>query len=56
MRTAEDLIRSTGNQEVLVAPLDLADLASVAAFVAGWDGPLHVLVNNAGVMACPTSG
>jgi NAD(P)-dependent dehydrogenase (short-subunit alcohol dehydrogenase family) len=23
----------------------------VAAFVAGWDGPLHLLVNNAGVMA-----
>ncbi|NUT48992.1 MAG: SDR family NAD(P)-dependent oxidoreductase [Saccharothrix sp.] len=36
-----------------VARLDLADQASVAAFVAGWDGPLHVLVNNAGVMAAP---
>ena len=33
------------------APLDLADLASVRAFVAAWDGPLDVLVNNAGVMA-----
>ncbi|HEV7656161.1 MAG TPA: SDR family NAD(P)-dependent oxidoreductase, partial [Mycobacteriales bacterium] len=39
--------------DVLVAPLDLADQASVAAFVAGWTGPLHVLVNNAGVMATP---
>lgn len=38
---------------VRVAPLDLADRASVAAFVAGWDGPLHILVNNAGVMAAP---
>jgi NAD(P)-dependent dehydrogenase (short-subunit alcohol dehydrogenase family) len=38
---------------VRVAPLDLADRASVAAFVAGWDGPLHVLINNAGVMATP---
>ncbi|WP_158853715.1 SDR family NAD(P)-dependent oxidoreductase [Saccharothrix deserti] len=38
---------------VRVAPLDLADRASVAAFVAGWDGPLHILVNNAGVMATP---
>jgi NAD(P)-dependent dehydrogenase (short-subunit alcohol dehydrogenase family) len=38
---------------VRVAPLDLADQASVAAFVAGWDGPLHILVNNAGVMAAP---
>ncbi|PSL56215.1 NAD(P)-dependent dehydrogenase (short-subunit alcohol dehydrogenase family) [Saccharothrix carnea] len=36
-----------------VARLDLADQASVAAFVAGWDGPLHILVNNAGVMATP---
>jgi NAD(P)-dependent dehydrogenase (short-subunit alcohol dehydrogenase family) len=38
---------------VLVAPLDLADRASVTAFVAGWDGPLHLLINNAGVMASP---
>jgi len=36
-----------------VAPLDLADPASVAAFVRGWSGPLHILVNNAGVMALP---
>jgi NAD(P)-dependent dehydrogenase (short-subunit alcohol dehydrogenase family) len=36
-----------------VAPLDLADLASVAGFVRGWNGPLHILVNNAGVMALP---
>jgi NAD(P)-dependent dehydrogenase (short-subunit alcohol dehydrogenase family) len=39
--------------DVRVAQVDLADQASVAAFVAGWDGPLHVLVNNAGVMATP---
>ncbi|MFC6089890.1 SDR family NAD(P)-dependent oxidoreductase [Saccharothrix lopnurensis] len=39
--------------DVRVARLDLADQASVAAFVAGWDGPLHLLVNNAGVMATP---
>ena len=40
---------------VEVARLDLADLGSVAAFIAGWDGPLHLLVNNAGLMACPHS-
>jgi NAD(P)-dependent dehydrogenase (short-subunit alcohol dehydrogenase family) len=34
-----------------VAPLDLSDPASVKAFVRAWDGPLHILVNNAGVMA-----
>jgi NAD(P)-dependent dehydrogenase (short-subunit alcohol dehydrogenase family) len=31
--------------------LDLANLESVEAFVRAWDGPLHILVNNAGVMA-----
>jgi NAD(P)-dependent dehydrogenase (short-subunit alcohol dehydrogenase family) len=52
-RTAEDIIATTGNKQVLVADLDLADQASVASFTASWDGPLHVLVNNAGVMAAP---
>jgi NAD(P)-dependent dehydrogenase (short-subunit alcohol dehydrogenase family) len=52
-RTAAGIIESTGNKQVLVAPLDLADRASVAAFTAGWDGPLHLLINNAGVMASP---
>ncbi|MEV6842206.1 SDR family NAD(P)-dependent oxidoreductase [Actinoplanes sp. NPDC051411] len=52
-RTAADIIESTGNKQVLVAPLDLSDRASVAAFTAGWDGPLHLLINNAGVMASP---
>jgi NAD(P)-dependent dehydrogenase (short-subunit alcohol dehydrogenase family) len=33
--------------------LDLADPASVGRFVRAWTGPLHVLVNNAGVMATP---
>jgi NAD(P)-dependent dehydrogenase (short-subunit alcohol dehydrogenase family) len=35
------------------AYLDLANLESVDAFARGWDGPLHILVNNAGVMAIP---
>ncbi len=46
---------STGNGRVLVAPLNLSDRRSVRAFVAAWDGPLHVLVNNAGIMATPES-
>ncbi|HEX8094263.1 SDR family NAD(P)-dependent oxidoreductase [Jatrophihabitans sp.] len=33
--------------------LDLASLASVKALADGWNGPLHLLVNNAGVMAPP---
>jgi NAD(P)-dependent dehydrogenase (short-subunit alcohol dehydrogenase family) len=52
-RTAEDIVATTGNKQVLVARLDLADQASVASFVAAWDGPLHILVNNAGLMASP---
>ena len=36
-----------------VASLDLADPAAVAGFVSSWSGPLHILVNNAGVMALP---
>ncbi|HEY3711844.1 MAG TPA: SDR family NAD(P)-dependent oxidoreductase [Amycolatopsis sp.] len=36
-----------------VARLDLADRGSVAEFVAGWTGPLDILVANAGVMATP---
>ena len=36
-----------------VRRLDLADLASVEAFARDWDGPLHILVNNAGIMATP---
>lgn len=38
---------------VRVAPLDLSDLSSVDTFVRSWTGPLHILVNNAGVMALP---
>jgi NAD(P)-dependent dehydrogenase (short-subunit alcohol dehydrogenase family) len=38
---------------VAVAELDLADPRSVASFVANWDGPLDILINNAGVMAIP---
>ncbi|GAB7044090.1 MULTISPECIES: SDR family NAD(P)-dependent oxidoreductase [Catenuloplanes] len=38
---------------VRIARLDLADPGSVRAFTAAWDGPLHLLINNAGVMAVP---
>jgi NAD(P)-dependent dehydrogenase (short-subunit alcohol dehydrogenase family) len=52
-RTAADMTAATGNAAIHVAGLDLADQASVRAFAAGWDGPLHLLINNAGVMALP---
>lgn len=38
---------------VEVRRLDLADLASIREFAAGWQGGLDVLVNNAGVMNIP---
>jgi NAD(P)-dependent dehydrogenase (short-subunit alcohol dehydrogenase family) len=50
-RVADDITADTGAAQVAVAPLELTDRASVAAFAAGWSGPLHILVNNAGVMA-----
>lgn len=52
-RAARDIARTTGDKRPHVAPLDLADRASVAAFVSSWEGPLDVLVNNAGVMMLP---
>ena len=36
-----------------VRRLDVSDLNSVRTFAAAWDGPLDVLVNNAGVMDIP---
>ena len=42
-----------GSGQLTVRRLDLADRSTVAAFVAGWEGPLHILVDNAGVMALP---
>ncbi|MBT9524477.1 MAG: SDR family NAD(P)-dependent oxidoreductase, partial [Rhizobacter sp.] len=46
----------TGNRDIRVALLDLADLASVQRFADAWlarGTPLKVLINNAGIMACP---
>ncbi len=36
-----------------VIGLELSDPAAVAAFAARWSEPLHLLVNNAGIMALP---
>jgi NAD(P)-dependent dehydrogenase (short-subunit alcohol dehydrogenase family) len=46
---ADDITATTGNGAVRVAALDLVDRRSIAAFVAGWKGPLEILVNNAGL-------
>jgi NAD(P)-dependent dehydrogenase (short-subunit alcohol dehydrogenase family) len=39
--------------QVYVEPLDLGSLSSVADLAQRWNGPLDLLVNNAGVMAPP---
>ncbi len=49
-KAAEDIAKSTSNERVRVAALDLANQASVANFVQSWNGPLHLLINNAGVI------
>jgi len=53
-KAADEITARTGNAGVHVAHLDLNDRASIDAFVAAWQGPLNILVNNAGVMAVPT--
>ena len=52
-RVAADISRTSGRDDVTVAYVDLADLATIDAFTDAWTGPLHILVNNAGVMDSP---
>jgi NAD(P)-dependent dehydrogenase (short-subunit alcohol dehydrogenase family) len=52
-RVAEDITSSTGNERVLVGLLDLTDHDTIRSFAAEWSGPLHMLINNAGIMAVP---
>ncbi|MFE5038954.1 SDR family NAD(P)-dependent oxidoreductase [Streptomyces sp. NPDC056683] len=52
-QVAADLRKTTGNDAIHVARLDVADLDSVRAFTAAWQGPLHILINNAGIMMPP---
>lgn len=54
---AKDLIAERTGAKVMVARLDLADLASIREFAGTWSathtGGLDLLINNAGVMATP---
>jgi len=52
-KAAAEITDTAGAANVSVGRLDLADRASVGEFVARWTGPLHILVNNAGIMATP---
>jgi NAD(P)-dependent dehydrogenase (short-subunit alcohol dehydrogenase family) len=52
-RTAADIAATTTDAAVHVGELDLASHESIAAFTSAWEGPLDLLVNNAGIMALP---
>ncbi|XP_047131489.1 probable oxidoreductase [Hydra vulgaris] len=57
-QVAKELIASTGNDQIEVEQLELDSLESVDSFVQRFlakNRPLNILVNNAGVMACPKS-
>jgi NAD(P)-dependent dehydrogenase (short-subunit alcohol dehydrogenase family) len=51
--SGEKAAADIGATSVRVRRLDLADRASIGEFVAKWTEPLHILVNNAGIMALP---
>lgn len=50
---ADEIARSTGDRRPAVARIDLSNLQSVVEFAHSWSGPLHLLINNAGLV---TSG
>ena len=55
-KVAAEIRSSTGNRAVEVADMDLSDFASVRAFADEFVKkglPLHILINNAGIMATP---
>ncbi len=47
------IISATGNKNVYAVSLDLTNRKSIQEFASKWKGPLHILINNAGVMAIP---
>ncbi|NXD07878.1 RDH12 dehydrogenase, partial [Nothocercus nigrocapillus] len=55
---ANEIRAETGNQQVIVKKIDLADTKSIREFaenVLAEEKELHILINNAGVMLCPYS-
>ena len=52
----DDINQTARGPKARVQHLDLSSLASVKSFVDDWGGqPVDILINNAGVMACPRS-
>src|SRR4051812_30647462 len=48
--TRGEIERAVPGAELVVDELDVSSLAAVRAFTAAWDGPLDILVHNAGVL------
>jgi NAD(P)-dependent dehydrogenase (short-subunit alcohol dehydrogenase family) len=49
-----EIVAATGNTDVTARVLDLANLSSVSSFTSQFaNKPVHILVNNAGIMATP---
>ena len=49
MQAVQEIIRTTGNQDVRYELADLSRQPEIQALAHRWQGPLHVLVNNAAV-------
>ncbi|CAF1122101.1 unnamed protein product, partial [Brachionus calyciflorus] len=57
-QVADDLKQTTGNDKIEIEKLELDSLESVNELVKRYlakDRPLNILINNAGIMACPLS-
>jgi len=57
-KAVNEIVSTTGNKNVELIKLDLSSLESVAKFAEEFNKkhiPLHLLILNAGVMACPLS-
>ncbi len=52
-RTAAEIAGTTGNKQVSWPGWTWPTRPPWPRSPAAWDGPLHILVNNAGIMACP---
>lgn len=48
-QTVREIIRATGNQQVRYEIVDVSRQPSILALVSRWQGPLHVLINNAAI-------
>jgi len=55
-KTVAQEINAVGQGSARTEQIDLSSFASIRAFAARWgERPLNILINNAGVMACPLS-